>query len=162
MDVVTTVQNTLESLMRSKKKTYGRLESELRWLRKHNPSQEDIKVALRGARGWIKSFNHILIALAYGYEFYVSFRGASYFLSPDFHNFVIIAPDNKILYETDDLDDFGENARIGENGEFYLKTSSKNSIGERIGAAWYCRSPRRRQTERKPNPRLTSETRLIK
>ena len=24
-------------------------------------------------------------------------------------------------YETDDLDDFGENARIGENGEFYLK-----------------------------------------
>ena len=70
----------------------------------------------------MKSVFFIQVLLSCGMEFDIVFREKKYFVSPVFGEFTILSPDcERVLYETDDLDDFGENARIGENGEFYLK-----------------------------------------
>ena len=68
----------------------------------------------------VKSVKDILLMLSYGWEFYVGFCGNDYFISSD-TGYSINNSWDDLLYETDDLDDFGENARIGEDGEFYLK-----------------------------------------
>ncbi len=93
-----------------------------KWKQKHNISKSSIYKYFEGKWGEnIKSIFDIQVLLACGQEFTVGFQGAGYFISPDY-SFTILSPDcERVLYETDDLDDFGENARIGENGEFYLK-----------------------------------------
>ena len=62
------------------------------------------------------------IILTCSWEFYVKFRGDEYFICSEWDHYSI-CPNfgDHLLYETDDLDDFGENARIGMSGEFYLK-----------------------------------------
>lgn len=92
------------------------------WLQKHNIPAGKLHEYFEGKWGEkVKTVFDIQILLAFGQEFTVGFRGECYFISPAF-TYSILSPDCKrVLYETDDLDDFGENARIGENGEFYLK-----------------------------------------
>ena len=75
--------------------------------------------------GWSKdwhmeSIKDVLLLLSLGWEFDVTFRGDEYFITPNWC-YSIWGECNEMLYGTLDLDDFGENARIGENGEVYLK-----------------------------------------
>ena len=73
------------------------------------------------SKDWhMESVKDVLLLLSYGWEFDVTFRGDDYFITPNWW-YTIWGPGNVPLYESLDLDDFGENARIGENGEFYLK-----------------------------------------
>ncbi len=94
-----------------------------RWLREHNVPDDLLDKYLRGERDdGMKTVFFIQVLLSCGMEFDIVFREKKYFVSPVFGEFTILSPDcERVLYETDDLDDFGENARIGENGEFYLK-----------------------------------------
>ena len=88
------------------------------WRRKHNiPNDALDKVYLDSFD--VHSMRDVQILLAYGIEFDVVFRGREYFLTPCPDTYQVQG--DGFCYETDDLDDFGENARIGENGEFYLK-----------------------------------------
>ncbi|MBQ4203690.1 MAG: hypothetical protein II655_08320 [Thermoguttaceae bacterium] len=68
----------------------------------------------------VESIKDVQLLLSYGWEFSVNFRGVEYFITPD-PWFKIWGGWDVPLYESLDLDDFGENARIGRNGEFYLK-----------------------------------------
>ena len=68
----------------------------------------------------MESIKDVLLLLSLGWEFDVTFRGDEYFITPNWC-YSIWGGRNEMLYGTLDLDDFGENARIGENGEFYLK-----------------------------------------
>ena len=68
----------------------------------------------------VESIKDVQLLLSYGWEFSVNFRGVEYFITPD-PWFKIWGGWDAPLYESLDLDDFGENARIGRNGEFYLK-----------------------------------------
>ena len=70
----------------------------------------------------IKTMLDMQIILTCSWEFYVKFRGDEYFICSEWDHYSI-CPNfgDHLLYETDDLDDFGENARIGMSGEFYLK-----------------------------------------
>ena len=68
----------------------------------------------------VESIKDVQLLLSYGWEFSVNFRGVEYFITPD-PWFAIINGWDDALYESLDLDDFGANARIGRNGEFYLK-----------------------------------------
>ena len=68
----------------------------------------------------VESIKDVQLLLSYGWEFNVVFRGDEYFITPD-PWFAIINGWDDALYESLDLDDFGANARIGRNGEFYLK-----------------------------------------
>ena len=89
------------------------------WLRKHNIPNDALDKVYPDSFD-VHSMRDIQILLAYGIEFYVVFRGREYFLSPCPDTYQVMTG-RGYCYETDDLDDFGENARIGENGEFYLK-----------------------------------------
>ena len=89
------------------------------WLKRHNVSEERFD-QVYSANGKLETIRDVQILLAYGIEFYVVFRGREYFLSPCPDTYQVMTG-RGYCYETDDLDDFGENARIGENGEFYLK-----------------------------------------
>ena len=68
----------------------------------------------------VESIKDVQLLLSCGWEFYVTFRGDEYFITPNFW-FKVWGEGDVPLYESLDLDDFGENARIGRNGEFYLK-----------------------------------------
>ena len=68
----------------------------------------------------VESIKDVQLLLSCGWEFYVRFRSDEYFITSD-PWFAIINGWDDALYESLDLDDFGENARIGRNGEFYLK-----------------------------------------
>ena len=68
----------------------------------------------------VESIKDVQLLLSYGWEFNVNFRGDEYFITPNFW-FKVWGEGDVPLYESLDLDDFGENARIGRNGEFYLK-----------------------------------------
>ena len=90
------------------------------WLKKHNIPDEAIE-PFRGPGGLrkVKTIEDVKLLLAFGWEFEVGFRGKDYFITPC-SDYAIMNYDT-CFYDTEDLDDFGENARIGENGEFYLK-----------------------------------------
>ena len=68
----------------------------------------------------VESIKDVQLLLSCGWEFNVIFRGDEYFITPNFW-FKVWGEGDVPLYESLDLDDFGENARIGRNGEFYLK-----------------------------------------
>ncbi len=83
------------------------------WIEKHSVSQNAIKRL--NVPSDAKTLEDFIILLAFGLEFNVYSRDKSYFVSPwvagELDEFGIVSPSEKILYETDDLDDLGENAR---------------------------------------------------
>ncbi len=95
-------------------------EKRKQWRVKNNLDNGQIKRFACSDDAKIESIKDILLMLSHGWEFYVKFRGDEYFISSDTGYSVNNSWDD-LLYETDDLDDFGENARIGEDGEFFLK-----------------------------------------
>ena len=97
-------------------------ETQTQW-RTRNGFEDGKRIALftGSSDEWpVESIKDVQLLLSYGWEFNVVFRGDEYFITPNFW-FKVWGEGDVPLYESLDLDDFGENARIGRNGEFHLK-----------------------------------------
>ena len=94
------------------------------WFDKHGLPHNSLDKFNKAENWWdpIKTILDMQIILTCSWEFYVKFRGDEYFIYSEWDCYSIyFSNGDYLLYETDDLDDFGENARIGMSGEFYLK-----------------------------------------
>ncbi len=102
------------------------------WLKKHGLPKNDLDRFNNAAHWWdpIKTMLDLQVMLTCVWEFYVDFRGEEYFISSEHGYRVYLVDGDELIYKSDDLDDFGENARIGEDGEFLLKDVIKELVFE--------------------------------
>ena len=96
----------------------------LAWFRKHNLPDDAFDKFDKHVNCWwtqVKTMLDLQIMLTCNIEFYVTFKDEEYFIISEGDYRIYRAFNDEEIFQTDDLDDFGENARIGENCEFYLK-----------------------------------------
>ncbi len=103
-----------------KESSEQRWEKRKQWRVRNNLDDGQIKRFAGPDDAPIESINDVLLMLSCGWEFYVKFQDEEYFITPNPWYSISDSWDDT-LYESLDLDDFGENARIGEDGEFLLK-----------------------------------------
>ena len=89
------------------------MESRKKWREKHNITHDDIKKY--DDSEWeqtVKSIDDVKIVLAYGREFSVKYKGIEALITTSgCSGFSVQSSEN--FYDTDDLDEFGEQATLG-------------------------------------------------
>ncbi len=84
-----------------------------KWRRKHNITLEDVKKFDEG--DWttsVRTIEDVKVLLAFGREFNIEYKGLTALLTLDGGSGYSVSIQSGFEYDTDKLDDFGENAKI--------------------------------------------------